>query len=345
MPDRRTRRGFTLIELLVVIAIIAVLIGLLLPAVQAAREAARRAQCTNNFKQLGLGLHNYASVNTEAFPWAQGPGPYNGWSAHVMLLPYIEQQAVFNATNFANTGAAMWSGNPVNTTMMRISMNVFQCPSDMDRLANADGHSNYMMCAGATADEFYYYNTNNANVPQALTGVGISYASYYMPQSYPPVKLSSITDGTSNTAAFSEMVKGIGNDDTAPWDPVLPTSANGDASSTYPAFPPNPNADYQACLKSKPSATSTPQIWSHGYQWYAGAEMVGSYCHVMPPNTWSCVYANNGFAATASSRHPGVVNVLFADGSTRSVKNSVNTSVWWAIASKAAGEVVSADAY
>ncbi len=345
MSVSRRRGAFTLIELLVVIAIIAVLIGLLLPAVQAAREAARRAQCVNNLKQIGLGLHNYASTNIEAFPWAQGPGNYNGWSAHVMLLPYIEQQSLFNATNFANTGAAMWAGNPVNTTMMRNSMAVFQCPSDMDRLANAEGHSNYMMCAGSTADDFYYYNNNGANVPQSLTGVGISYASYYMPQSYPPVKLSAITDGTSQTAAFSELVKGLGNSDAAPWDPVTPTSANGDATSTKPAFPPNPQADYQVCLNSKPTSTSTPQNWTHGYQWFAGAEMIGSYCHVMTPNMWSCAYANSGFAPTASSRHPGTVNVLFCDGSTRSVKNSVNTSVWWAIGSKAAGEIVSADAY
>ncbi|MDG3007990.1 DUF1559 family PulG-like putative transporter [Paludisphaera mucosa] len=338
------RRGFTLIELLVVIAIIAVLISLLLPAVQAAREAARRAQCVNNLKQVGLALHNYATAQAEAFPWAQGPGPYNGWSSHVMLLPQLEQQPLFDAINFANNGMAMWAGNPDNTTAFRIQVSAFLCPSDADRLTNADGHSNYMMCAGATADEFYYYNTNNANAPQALTGVGRSYASYYMSPSVPHVKLTMITDGASNTAAFGEQVLGVGDDDYALWDNARPTSANGDATGTRPAFPPNPQADYNVCYQHAPTAASNLQLWSHGYQWYAGAPNVGSYCHVMPPNTWSCAFGNSGFAATASSRHPGLVNVGMADGSVRSVKNSVSLPVWWGLASMAGGEIVSADA-
>ncbi|WP_165073769.1 DUF1559 family PulG-like putative transporter [Paludisphaera rhizosphaerae] len=338
------RRGFTLIELLVVIAIIAVLIALLLPAVQSAREAARRAQCVNNLKQIGLALHNYASAQSEAFPWAMGPGSYNGWSAHPMFLPQMEQQALYNSINFANTGAAMWTGNPPNTTSFRIQVAAFLCPSDTDRLTNADGHCNYMMCAGATADEFYYYNTNSANSPQALTGVGRSFGSPYMSKSIPHVKLSMIVDGTSNTAAFSEQVLGVGDDDYALWDSMKPTSANGDASSTKPAYPPNPQADYNVCNSKAPTATSSVKLWSHGYQWYAGAPNIGAYCHVMPPNTWSCTYANNGFAVTASSRHPGVVNVCMADGSVKAVKNSVALNVWWALASMGGGEVISADA-
>src|SRR5213595_1234169 len=108
-PSRPNRgnRGFTLIELLVVIAIIAVLIALLLPAVQAAREAARRAQCVNNLKQLGIALHNYHDVNN-VLPWGAGPWGWHDWSAHVMMLPYIEQTSLFNAINFV----ARDSNNP-----------------------------------------------------------------------------------------------------------------------------------------------------------------------------------------------------------------------------------------
>src|SRR5213593_3444408 len=95
----RIHRGFTLIELLVVIAIIAVLIALLLPAVQAAREAARRAQCVNNLKQIGIGLHNYAST-VDSFPWGDGPDQWNQWSALALMLPYMEQSAMYNAINF-----------------------------------------------------------------------------------------------------------------------------------------------------------------------------------------------------------------------------------------------------
>ena len=341
------RRGFTLIELLVVIAIIAVLIALLLPAVQAAREAARRAQCVNNLKQLGLALHNYAATNTEAFPWAQGPGYYNGWSAPVMLLPYFEQQAVFNTVNFVNNGQAMWNLNAPNTTMMRVSLNVLQCPSDTDRLTNAETHSSYMMCGGSDADEDRYYNNNSANGPVGLTGVGVSYGNTYTKSLPAAVRLSSITDGTSNTAAFSEMVKGIGNtnDGSAPWDTLKPTSANGDATSKYPAWPANSNTDYQTCLASPPTAASKPQIWNHGFQWFAGGAMISTYVHVMPPNTWSCTFANYGYASTASSRHPGVVNVLFADGSTKAIKSTVGLPVWWALGTKSGGEVISADQY
>ena len=114
----RNRRGFTLIELLVVIAIIAVLIALLLPAVQAAREAARRAQCTNNLKQIGLALHNYHSA-INSLPWGDGPW-WIEWSAHTLLLPYMEQGPIYNAINFAtrspSAGASFVHQHPINTT-------------------------------------------------------------------------------------------------------------------------------------------------------------------------------------------------------------------------------------
>ncbi len=344
------RHAFTLIELLVVIAIIGVLIGLLLPAVQAAREAARRAQCINNLKQVGLALHNYESA-LSCLPSACVGNNYNGWSSLALMLPFVEQSALGNALNFANTGQACWEGNPPNTTAMRATISIFTCPSDTDRLTNPDGHVNYMMCAGSTADEFYYYN-NHADAPQSLSGIGISYNSYYMNPNYPAVKLRDVIDGTSQTAAYSEQVMGIGEDDyDSTFDPLNPTSNNGNATSVRPAYPQNPRADYQVCLANKPTPASDAAInavsadYTHGLYWYQGAPMVGAYCHVMPPNTWGCVYQNQGYAATASSRHSGLVNVLFCDGSTRSIKNSVNTTVWWALGSKAANEVVSQSDY
>jgi len=140
---KRFRQGFTLIELLVVIAIIAVLIALLLPAVQAAREAARRAQCVNNLKQIGLGLHNYHST-TNSFPQGASKNPKNGpgdsdliwssWSSHALLLPYIEQQALYSAANFS------WGINPfgdpcyiINSTVSNTIISGFLCPSDPER--------------------------------------------------------------------------------------------------------------------------------------------------------------------------------------------------------------------
>ena len=117
-------RGFTLIELLVVIAIIAVLIALLLPAVQAAREAARRSQCVNNLKQLGLALHNYHDVNG-GLPWGHGYFGWNDWSASTLMLPYLELGTLYNAINFANTGAAAVPELPAtsqNGTIMLVSV-------------------------------------------------------------------------------------------------------------------------------------------------------------------------------------------------------------------------------
>ena len=139
----RVRRGFTLIELLVVIAIIAVLIALLLPAVQAAREAARRAQCVNNLKQIGLAVHNYVQASKESIPWGDGPW-WAEWSANTMLLPYIEQQAIYNSVNFTSTrptqrhptGARPWLPTRRPSTP---SSPIFLCPSDPDRLTEPLG--------------------------------------------------------------------------------------------------------------------------------------------------------------------------------------------------------------
>src|SRR5690348_4351264 len=125
-------RGFTLIELLVVIAIIAVLIALLLPAVQAAREAARRAQCVNNLKQIGLGLHNYHSTS-DSFPLGSSytnKATWNNWSAHALMLPYIEQTALYSSINFMLPGPGDALGGPMNSTAFRSLVTSFMCPSD-----------------------------------------------------------------------------------------------------------------------------------------------------------------------------------------------------------------------
>ena len=340
------RRGFTLIELLVVIAIIGVLIALLLPAVQAAREAARRAQCTNNLKQIGLAMFNYESA-VGCLPWAHGPSGWNDWSAFAMMLPYMEQGPIFNATNFTNNGLATLppstNGNTpaMNNTVLLTTLNILQCPSDSDRLTNPEGHVNYAMCAGAAADDFYYFNNGGVNQPGQYSGIGISYVDYYgSPPA--PCRLASIVDGTSQTAAFSELVKGIGNAVT--FDPLTPTSAVVNIGST-PTVPASPQSDYNMCSPLKPAASSSLGGNVQGQYWFAGNPGWATYGHTMPPNTWSCAFSNSGYAIDAASRHSGGVNVLFADGSTHFVRGSIRPQVWWALGTKANNEVISQGDY
>jgi prepilin-type N-terminal cleavage/methylation domain-containing protein/prepilin-type processing-associated H-X9-DG protein len=350
----RPARGFTLIELLVVIAIIAVLIALLLPAVQAAREAARRGQCTNNLKQLGLALHNYEQAIGSLPNGHYGVG-WNDFSCIVMLLPYMEQGNLFNTINFANTGDAADPGDALNSTAQRAKLNVLICPSDIDRISNVYGHSSYSGNAGNAPEAFFDNNLHgacNGCFFSVLTGNGV-----YNPQCSKGIDFRAILDGLSNTAGFSEKVFGIG-DQQAVVDPLTPTSAiygvpidnTGQTNGCFNDV--CPQAYYQLCKNNGPGVgtLSTNGAISQGEWWWDGHPETDLYNHVMPPNLWSCddsnnVWVNDGAAATAASRHPGVVNVTFCDGSVRAVKSSVNVVVWWALGTRAGNEVVSADSY
>ncbi|WP_435015346.1 DUF1559 domain-containing protein [Tundrisphaera sp. TA3] len=346
----RRARGFTLIELLVVIAIIAVLIALLLPAVQAAREAARRAQCVNNMKQIGLALHNYHGVN-EVLPWGDGPDGWNQWSSLTFILPYLEQGSSTNALNFA--WGMQEPAKLVNTTVQRITYSFALCPSDMDRLSNAEGHGNYAGNAGSAPAAFYDWdNTGAFNGAFGWNGNPNSTAATHKKMT-PVIGFRDIVDGLSNTACFSEKVKGIGLVTTA--SVVDPTQPSSSISLVTPkptgADLINPAA-YQALCKAKspsaPGATLQTNNYPFGYYWWNGCPANSRYNHVMPPNSWSCMYSadrwgNAGGAVTASSRHPGVVNVLMCDGSVKSIKNTISNAAWWAIGTRAGGEVLSAD--
>ncbi len=339
---RRLRRGFTLIELLVVIAIIAVLIALLLPAVQAAREAARRAQCVNNLKQIGLAIHNYESA-IGGLPWGHGYFGWNDWSAGVLMLPYLEQGPLYNAINFANSGSAASPGWAQNLTIQRAVVNGLLCPSDTDRMTNGYGHSNYCGNAGNNPNAFY---GNNGELG-ACNGVFFSVAN-----GAKSTMFRDITDGLSQTAGFSEKVKGQtigGVTDSLLADVSNPTSAVSQVAAPGTGVDLNPNPYFTTCMATSPkiAANLAGGGIAFGAYWFDGHPECGMYNHVMTPNTWACSDANvNDIGAfPPSSRHSGGVNMMMMDGSVKFLKTSISPNIWWALGSRSGAEVVSADAY
>ncbi len=359
------RPGFTLIELLVVIAIIAVLIALLLPAVQAAREAARRAQCVNNMKQIGIAMHNYHDV-TQRLPWGAGPWGWNDWSTHVMMLPYMEQTNLFNALNFTNGCADGNCGN-INTTAVYRQIATFLCPSDPDRLSSLQGHNNYMGNAGSAPNSFYGWNQQSNGAFGQFAGVfcfvGVACDSPPAPpcgsangQQPFSIGFRDITDGLSQTAAFSERVKGIGSNNSTLYDGLNPSASfvNAPGVANDGKTDASPVAFYNTCRTFVPPAPisggSLDNQDSSGARWDVGYAPDTRYVHIMPPNNiFQCGGDNDdagrqaGYSGT--SRHSGGVNVLLCDGSVRFIKNSVSAQAWWGLGTRAGGEVLSSDSF
>ena len=340
----RYRSGFTLIELLVVIAIIGVLIALLLPAVQSAREAARRAQCTNNLKQIGIAVHNYESTFGSMPPGYLFRGCWDQWSSTVHLLSQVEQTQVYNALNFTDINCAGSPSNPVNTTAIRVQISFLVCPSDSDDLTNAEGHYNY---AGNWGSRPSAYQTNHSG---PFGGGPRDPAN--------AVKFGAIRDGLSNTACYSERVKGAGNGsllrNTTSNPGPAPSAVQYQLNSTSDVEV-GPQLYYQGCKALNEATATVGNYGIYGGYWHQILSGNVCYTHVMPPNSKNCVYAylnptnpdyNHPMGAlSASSRHPGAVNVLFCDGSVKAIKETISPNVWWALGSKAGGEVVSADQY
>jgi prepilin-type N-terminal cleavage/methylation domain-containing protein/prepilin-type processing-associated H-X9-DG protein len=375
------RRGFTLIELLVVIAIIAVLIALLLPAVQSAREAARRAQCTNNLKQLGLAMHNYVSSNDALPPVCVDPSrdgqgntipmPHQNWSQHARLLPFMEQQPLYNAINW-NFGAR-WSdgdsiyadGNPPDIsaaggadsipqmTVLVTSIASFLCPSDGN-----PGASGQFSVGGAakTVGACSYPNNiglnryiTNATAPGngswKINGPNYVATTWDNAMANGPTNITTFQDGTSNTAIFSEWIKGQAVGTGSSKNGLLEVY-NLNASSGSQTY----DWQFKQICDAQPITNANQQWQWKGEWWGFGGTMI--YSHTQTPNRTSCAYSDVGqdwrgsiTMVSASSNHPGGVNVLFMDGSVRFVKSSISYQTWYALATPNYGEVVSADSY
>ena len=306
------RRGFTLIELLVVIAIIAVLVSLLLPAVQQAREAARRSQCKNNLKQIGLALHNYHDVY-KGFPFAQVDST-NSFSAMSQLLPYLDQGNVYNLINFS-----VPYNNSANDVPRSTELNALRCPSDLvNPLTASGGATNYMANKGSNV---IWQDPTGPNVGMPAQNGVMFYQSY--------VRIGDITDGTSNTAAFSERILADGNNSIVSpvadvfFSPAAPTTAD-DAVTICNAV------DITNLANQFPLYMGAP--WMHGQH---------TYMHTNVPNSRSCGFFTVLRASMPpSSRHTGGVHMLLCDGSVRFVNENINLTLWRGIGTRNGGEVV-----
>ncbi|MHC5539096.1 DUF1559 domain-containing protein [Singulisphaera rosea] len=376
MPTPSLRRGFTLIELLVVIAIIAVLIALLLPAVQSAREAARRIQCTNNLKQLGLAFANYESTNSmwcmgamtwpnpqnpmgnPAFP-SGGGGIVNGLNWVALILPFTEQNPIYTSINFS-TGTT--TNMPAFATVWYTRLGMLVCPSDGDQQGfrnSGSGNGDGQDISGGAPPA----NPNGGAVQVPVSDYLVSYGDNY-------------GSGCNTPGAIFPTESNYNNFPPAPGQPWVgwPGEQGTKLSvSTCTATGPNTGSlrgmfdvnDGQTVTlagvtdgtsntisagESLPAQRADNNVW----EWNSGAN--GTTIPINYPSGQSCstaggwgstnfasrcAYANVGF----KSKHPGGANFLFVDGSVHFLKSTINIFTYCALGSRAGGEVISADAY
>lgn len=324
----RRRNGFTLIELLVVISIIGVLIALLLPAVQAVREAARRAHCINNLKQMGLALQNYHdAVGTFPMSYAArsrfidgATDTAPGWGWGSMILAQLEQGPLFNALNFV-----LPVEGPQNSTVIRSILSAYLCPSDPipdGPFPVADARGNVLAAMGPTS----YAACVGNDMADSTTGLNNDGQGNGVMFRNSGVRMAGIVDGTSQTIVVGERAWSITS---GPWAGVV---TNG----VINRGPSNP------CPKT-------------GALYYLAATLVQAHCNVMNTDT-----DPDGGLDDYSSRHPGGANFVFADGSVHFLKSVLRNSgqradgstiyspsslVLQALGTRAGGEVVSPDAY
>jgi prepilin-type N-terminal cleavage/methylation domain-containing protein len=307
LRKRPASAGFTLIELLVVIAIIAILMGLLLPAVQKVREAASRARCQNNLKQIGIALHNYESGN-KLFP---AGGDANGFSVLCYLLPYIEQDPLFKSIDFTTTPA-------LNTVALSMPVPLFKCPSDpvsQSTVPTGFGGNNYRWNAGVSIVNSYP-SAVNAAMPPPNGGFWVGGVTY---------KVADISDGLSNTAAFSEHIKGDYSN--------AISSPDGDTyePGTYPGTPDQALID---CNSIDITNLAYQGNSTAGETWMDTSHTHTRYYHAFPPGNRSCMFPPQRISTTANSGHVKMVNVLMFDGAVRSVSYNIDLATWRAMGTR-----------
>jgi len=336
------------VELLVVIAIIGILVGLLLPAVQAAREAARRMQCTNNIRQLGLAAHNHESALKFLPPAYRGqqiggaPGYFDLWGTLALLTPYLEQTSVYNSIDLSKTMYQLTSPFGIQAPLAcQTRVPTFICPSDKGEsvCSNAYGivgeltPTNYAFCLGTGTTTG---RTGWRGSPWDADGVFFAQSK---------VRMTDIKDGTSNTIGASERILGEGGEAT-----TVATRADIKPQTMFV----HPGAETNDANCGSTLRTNFSQ--RRMYTWVAGEPRCTSYNHYYAPNDKinpDCVANFTGTdpvarssghgLSTARSRHTGGVNAWYCDGSVRFVSDSVSMTIWRALATRTGGEVLSDD--
>ena len=333
MPSPVERRhGFTLIELLVVIAIIAVLVALLLPAVQQAREAARRSQCKNNLKQIGLALHNYESTFTR-FPPSMAINPAittnASWSIHGRISPYLDQAALYSQIDLQKS----WSVAPNAVIVSGFRVPVYVCPSDArsDEARLASGVNLYSTNYGFNLGTWFYFDP--------ITGRGGD--GLFFPNS--SIKFRDLTDGATNTLMASEVKS---------WQSYTRNAAP--PSTSIPQSVADVAAAVAVGVTDRVNPGTEHTEWPNGHGHHSG------FTTTMTPNTkvpftfmgatYDCDFASRqeGSHLTASSYgaitsrsyHVGIVQSVFADGSARSISQNIDLGIWRSLSTRAGGEVV-----
>ncbi|MDA1014034.1 MAG: DUF1559 domain-containing protein [Planctomycetota bacterium] len=323
------RSGFTLIELLVVIAIIAILVALLLPAVQQAREAARRTSCKNNLKQIAVAMHNYHDTHS-VFPITVGWHP-NGsrrgtFSDKVFLLPHLERGSEYKLINFSQhpwDGHWGWHGSD-NITPTSIRIPTFNCPS------------NAGVTDGGRANFTYAINNGTARFPNSNNGVegnhnGLASFVGEGPNDM-PVRIRDITDGTANTAMYAEFAIETDVNDHGPQTRTVHTWASGNSAAALRT----------SCLAQ---GAGGGRYGNRGGSWaWSFVGCGSSYNHAMNPNDKPCHSFEGDWHGSnlmsASSFHTGGVNCAFADGSVHFISDNINHTTWCRIGSRNEGQVI-----
>ena len=319
----RSRSAFTLVELLVVIAIIGVLVALLLPAIGSARESARRTDCMNRLKQLGLATHNYEAAKHHLPPGSESryyddltPNGLYRWSALAHLMPFMEQSSAHGMLDMSvplyDRGFSVF---PQNTAGVALVVREFLCPSDGGAApSKIFGPTNYVACAGSGA---------GGGTPFQADGLFFINSR---------IRTSQITNGLSKTAAMSESILGI------------KTAVGSNRSQVDPRY------DYVFTFAAPVTETACSQsvLWDmndgRGFSWANGEFRCALYNHYRTPNSNTLDCVSDGLTAadrlavygwrTARSFHIGGVNVLLADGSVHFVPDGVNSTIWQAISER-----------